>query len=226
MTIVDVAKELEDAGLSNAEQVTDLLSKGYTLVEVRKAGFAEAAFTESGVSSTEYAAAEASIAAETAAAAAAANSSTTLIIVVSVAFVIVVIVVGAAVYIKKTQAGAGGESAGTAHASFENPLYDAQPAYTGGGGGSSGYMDVGGVGNGSLMTAGYMDVNAASSSAPGGDGVQGGGAALVGISDGSVDAAPGGGGSSGYMDVAGGSAVGAADQTFGGFDDDSDDEEV
>lgn len=125
----------------------------------------------------------------------------TTVIVVGVVLILVV-VAGAVCYVKQRGGGGGGPLV----ASFENPMYDSQPTQAhaagggGSGGGASGYMDVQG--------GGYLEPNTEVLST----GVYHEADALETPS------------SSGYMDVSGSNINN--DQNFGGFDDDSDDEEV
>ena len=161
-----------------------------------RAGFSEPAITAAGVSAKEYTAAAAFIAAE------GAQPATTVIVVGVV--LILVVVAGAVCYVKQ-RGGGGGGGGGPPVASFENPMYDSQPAQAhaaggGGGGGASGYMDVQG--------GGYLEPNTEVLST----GVYHEADTLQTAS------------SSGYMDVSGSNINN--DQNFGGFDDDSDDEEV
>jgi len=194
---------MKDARLSKSEQVNELLAKGYTLVAVQKAGFSKSAITRAGVTDEAYEVAQASISAE-AAASAAANKTDSTVPIVIVLFVMIMVVIGAVVYIKKSRSdGNAGPQAG-----FENPMYDAQPAYTGNSRGGGG-----GGGGGGGPAAGYMDVNPSTMN----QGNQGGYVQPV--------QAPAPAASSGYMDVSGSNAQ---SENFGGFDggDESDEEEV
>jgi hypothetical protein len=143
--------------------VTDLVSKGYTVEEIKIAGYNENAMLKGGVSKTDYQRAVASVAAASAAASKGGLNTAVAIVIV----LIVLVIVGALVYVKLSpQGGAAVQQPG----SFENPMYAATTSIHGGAEPaymdpvaqqqqqpSSGYMDVGENGG----SSGYMDVNVA-----------------------------------------------------------------
>ena len=123
--------------------------------------------------------------------------------------VLIVVVVGASVYIQKSKDGGRGDAYGTPAVSFSNPNYNnhpapkAQVAYNSANYATSGYTDVGG---GMAASSGYVDVQAAPAAS---------------LSSGYMDINPAAAAqSASYMDVQ------PSDDRFGGFESQSDEEEV
>ena len=97
-TIEEVAAKLNDTGLSSSEQADELISKGFSLVEVQQAGYSKNDILKSGaVTEEEYATAAASAAAAASASEGTSGGTNTAVIVVIL--LIVVVIVGAVVHV-------------------------------------------------------------------------------------------------------------------------------
>lgn len=155
ITAADVRDELTEKGISQSQQVEDLLAKGFELEELIVAGYTERNIKQgSDVSDAVYAAAASEVNGPEPT-----SGSSTVTIVVVVAVVVIAAVLAFA-YVTVSRKNKSGDEVGTA--AFENPMYSSYSAnepsqsYSngGGGGGAAGYMDV----PAPATNAGYMDV--------------------------------------------------------------------
>jgi len=221
-----LVEAMDQQGISDHDQVWELLSRGFSLLEIVEAGFSKEDILQqqqqlpemggeidetTAISEEAYQTALDQVNAAAASAAEPYGPSTTLIATVVGVVILLAVVVGVAMFIIKNRRDAS-TTARAGVQSFENPMYsgiqsgpettymDVPAAAASTAGYEAGYMDFPAAGS---QQAGYMDV---SPTAKGGY----------------MDVSPnaGGGGAAGYMDVAPGAPE------YNGFDETNGEEDV